>query len=63
MKKDDNMLTVDQVAKGLQVHPQSVNCWIYEGRLKALKIDGIVRITKEEYRRFKRKYMIFGRGV
>lgn len=46
------MLTVRQVAERLQVHPKTVYRWIYEGKLKALKIDGIVRITEEEYKRF-----------
>jgi len=46
------MLTVNQVAEKLKVHPQTVYRWIYKGKLKAMKIDGIVRIKEEAYNRF-----------
>lgn len=46
------MLKVREVAERLQVHEQTVYRWIYAGRLKALKIKGLVRITEEEFARF-----------
>lgn len=46
------MLTVYQVAKELSVHPQSVYRWIRQGKLKALKIYGVVRIEEAELQRF-----------
>lgn len=46
------MLTVDEVAERLKVHPNSVYRWIYDGKLKSLKIEGIVRITEQDYQDF-----------
>jgi len=42
------MLTVNEVAERLKVHPQSVYRWIYSGKLNALKIGGVLRIKEEE---------------
>lgn len=46
------MLTVEEVAERLKVTPRTVYRWINEGKLKALKIQGIVRITEETYLNF-----------
>jgi len=46
------VLTVNEIAKKLKVHPQTVYRWIYNGKLKALKIDGLVRVTEEQYEEF-----------
>lgn len=46
------MLTIDDIAQRLKVHPQTVYRWIYAGKLKAVKISGIVRITEEAYENF-----------
>jgi excisionase family DNA binding protein len=46
------MLTVEDVSERLKVHPQTVYRWIYDGKLKSLKIEGIVRITEEDYQDF-----------
>lgn len=46
------MLTVNEIAEKLKVHPQTVYRWIYAGKLKSLKIDGLVRITEEQYEKF-----------
>lgn len=46
------MLTVNEIAEMLKVHPQTVYRWIYAGKLKCLKIDGLVRITEEQYKEF-----------
>lgn len=46
------MLTVNEVAKELKVHPQTVYRWIYDKKLKAVKIDGIIRIKEKDYEKF-----------
>lgn len=46
------MLTVNEVAERLKVHPQTVYRWIYTGKLKSIKIEGGVRITEEQYEEF-----------
>lgn len=46
------MLTVNEVAEKLKVHPQTVYRWIYAGKLRAVKINGLVRITEEEFKKF-----------
>jgi len=49
------MLKVKEVAERLKVHPQTVYGWIAEGKLKAHKIAGIIRIKEEEYEEFIRE--------
>ena len=46
------MFTVNEIAEKLKVHPQTVYRWIYQGKLKSLKIHGSVRITEEQYEEF-----------
>ena len=46
------MFTVNEVAEKLKVHPQTVYRWIYQNKLKSLKIHGSVRITEEQYEEF-----------
>ena len=47
------MLTVKQVAEKLGVHKITVYRWIYQKRLKAIKISrNIVRIYEEDLERF-----------
>lgn len=50
------MWKVEEIAKELKVHPQTVYRWIYTGKLEALKIDGILRITDEAYKEFTSKH-------
>ena len=47
--RGNEMFTVKEVADMLKVHPQTVYRWIYAGKLKAVKIDGIVRIPEKAY--------------
>lgn len=49
------MLTVKEIAQDLKVTERTVRQWVKDGKLKALKIQGILRIEPEEYRRFKRQ--------
>jgi len=48
------MWTIKEIAKELKVTERSVRRWIKEGKLKALKIQGIIRVEPEEYQRFLR---------
>lgn len=46
------MLTVKEIAQDLKVTERSVRRWIKDDKLKALKIQGVLRIEAEEYTRF-----------
>lgn len=46
------MLTVEEIAERLKVTTRTVYRWIDDGKLKAVKIQGIVRITEEAYTEF-----------
>lgn len=47
-----NLLSVRQVAFILKVHPLSVRRYIKEGKLKAVKVGGNVRIEESELQNF-----------
>lgn len=49
------MLTVKEIAQELKVTERTVRQWVRDGKLKALKIQGILRIESQEYQRFKRQ--------
>jgi excisionase family DNA binding protein len=51
-KSMGELFTVKEIAEKLKVTERCIYDWIKEGRLKALKIAGIVRIEEEEYLRF-----------
>ena len=46
------MLTIEDIATRLRVTDRTVRRWIDDGKLKALKIGGVVRITEESYSEF-----------
>ncbi len=46
------LFTVKEIAQRLKVTEQCVYEWIYKGKLKALKIAGVVRIEEAEYNHF-----------
>ncbi len=48
----NELFTVKEISQKLKVTEQCVYEWIYKGKLKALKIGGVVRITETEYKRF-----------
>ncbi len=50
--KGGKVFTVNEIAEKLKVHPQTVYRWIYQGKLKSLKIHSSVRITEEQYEEF-----------
>lgn len=51
MPEQDELLTVDQVARRLQVHPETIRRWIRDGRLKAVKLSPGFRIRESEVER------------
>lgn len=46
------MLTVKEIARDIKVSERTVRRWIQEGKLKAIKIQGVRRIENEEYTKF-----------
>ena len=49
-------MTVRQVADMLQIHPQTVQRWISDGRLDAYRVgDRLLRITVDAVERFLRE--------
>jgi excisionase family DNA binding protein len=52
----DELLTIDQVAAELQLHPDTIRRYIRQGKLKQTKIGGTaVRIRRSELDRFIRE--------
>lgn len=45
------MRTIKEVAEEFKVSVKTVRRWIKAGRLKAIKIDGTIRINEEEFNR------------
>jgi excisionase family DNA binding protein len=52
----DDLLTVKQVSILLKVHPLTVRRYINEGKLKAVKVGGNVRISQQDLRNFSEIY-------
>ncbi len=48
----EELLTVDEVAKILKVHPKSVYRWVYERKLDACKVGKNVRFTEGQVAAF-----------
>ncbi len=46
------MYTIKEIKDDLKVSDRTVRRWIADGKLKAIKIQGVVRIEDEEYKRF-----------
>ena len=53
----DDLYTVKQVAILLKVHQLTVRRYINEGKLKAIKIGGNVRISQNDLRSFSEAYL------
>ncbi len=52
----DNLFNVKQAAFILKVHPLTVRRYIKEGRLKAVKVGGNVRIRELELQEFNKDF-------
>ena len=50
--QDDEMLTVEEVAKMLKVHVKTVRHWINSGELKAMDIGRGYRISRSDLQEF-----------
>ncbi len=50
--QDDEMLTVEEVAKMLKVHVKTVRHWIKTGELKAMDIGRGYRISRSDLQEF-----------
>lgn len=48
----DELLTIDQVATELQLHPDTVRRYIREKKLKPTRVGGRLRIRRSELDRF-----------
>ncbi len=49
---DEQLLTVEQVAKQMQVHVETVRVWIRRGELIAINIGNEYRISPDDLRDF-----------
>lgn len=52
----DNLFNVNQVAFILKVHPLTVRRYIKEGRLKAVKAGGNIRIKESDLNEFNKDF-------
>ena len=59
----DDLLTVKQVAIILKIHHLTVRRYINEGKIKAVKLGGNVRISQEELKSFSETYIPHSRPV
>lgn len=50
--KYKNALTLKDVAEYLKVADRTLRRWIHDGKLKALNLDGIIRIDRQDLRDF-----------
>lgn len=53
----EDLLTVKQVSILLKVHALTIRRYINEGKLKAIKIGGNVRISRENLQSFSESYV------
>lgn len=54
MKKEVKMLTVQDVAKRLNMHYMTIYYWVRDGKLPAVQINKIYRIDEGELEEFLR---------
>jgi excisionase family DNA binding protein len=48
MTTSNHLLTTHEFAEALRISPKTVSGWIRAGKLKAVKVAGIIRIPREE---------------
>ncbi len=53
--QEDEVMTVEEIAKQLRVHPRTVRNWITSGELAAIDIGRGYRITKSDFDTFVEK--------
>lgn len=52
----DNLFNVNQAAFILKVHPLTIRRYIKEGRLKAIKVGGNIRIKESQLQEFNKEF-------
>ena len=52
----DNLFNVNQIAFILKVHPLTIRRYIREGRLKAIKVGGNIRIKESSLNEFNKDF-------
>lgn len=45
------MLTIEETAEMLKVHYNTIRNWIKRGKIGYFKLDGVIRIPKEEIKK------------
>ena len=58
----EQWLTVEDIAKELSVHPETVRVWIRKRELKALVIKRTYRIRRSDFDEFIRQHETLGDG-
>lgn len=53
----DNLFNVNQAAYILKVHPLTIRRYIKEGKLKAVRVGGAVRIKESQLQEFNKDFM------
>jgi excisionase family DNA binding protein len=51
-EKENKVFTVDEIAHTYKVDRMSVYRWIYDGRLKSIKLGKSVRVTEKDLDEF-----------
>lgn len=54
MPRQQQWLTVDQIAEELGIHPETVRIWIRERELPAVQLRRTYRVKLEDYEEFLR---------
>jgi excisionase family DNA binding protein len=49
---NDTLLTVAEVAARLKCHPHTIRRWIWDRKLRAVKVGDLVRVSEQEVMRF-----------
>lgn len=55
----EEFYTVNQAAVALKVHPLTVRRYIREGKLKAVRVGGNVRVAVNDLRAFVQDFMVY----
>lgn len=61
--KLSELLTINQVAQMLKVHPETLRRWDNEGRLKAVRVGSRRSVGDRRYRKEDIESYISGKGV
>lgn len=59
----EEFYTVNQAAITLKVHPLTIRRYIKEGKLKALRVGGNIRISVNDLRSFTQNFILHQRQV